>query len=293
MNMHTNSHDFSTISPSAKLLLLLKAHTDVPYAKEAAKLIAGDDELIEDGSRDKDAMFWGRALHFEERYQSINQLLGLLPIHNILEISSGYSFRGLDIARQEGYHYIDTDLPEVIATKKRMIAAIPHEPPGSNSTLELVPLNALDASAFRSLAGHLPEGQLAIVNEGLLMYLNTTEKEQLCRIIHSILKEKGGYWITADIYIRKDIVEPDINSDKRLEEFFRKHHVEENKFGSIEEAEAFFKRSGFRIVRQAVHDYSQLSALPHLISSIPEEQRSSLKEEKMPIIRETWMLEAV
>jgi peptide methionine sulfoxide reductase MsrA len=54
----------------------------------------------------------------ENRYWSINQLLNDLAIKNILEISSGYSFGSLEYARQKGVHYIDTDSPDVITTKK-------------------------------------------------------------------------------------------------------------------------------------------------------------------------------
>jgi hypothetical protein len=41
-----------------------------------------------------------------------------LPIKNILELSSGFSFRGLETTKQKGFYYIGTDLPDVIATKK-------------------------------------------------------------------------------------------------------------------------------------------------------------------------------
>jgi len=41
-----------------------------------------------------------------------------LPIKNILEISSGYSFRSLEYTLQKGVHYIDIDLLDVIAAKK-------------------------------------------------------------------------------------------------------------------------------------------------------------------------------
>ena len=57
-------------------------------------------------------------MHFENRYWSIDQLLNDLTIINILEISSGYSFRSLEYTRQKAVHYIDTDLPDVIAAKK-------------------------------------------------------------------------------------------------------------------------------------------------------------------------------
>ena len=39
-------------------------------------------------------------------------------IKNILELSSGFSFRGLNMCKDSGVFYIDTDLPEIIENKK-------------------------------------------------------------------------------------------------------------------------------------------------------------------------------
>jgi hypothetical protein len=61
-------------------------------------------------------------VHFENRYWSINRLLQQTDSTNILELSSGYSFRGLDLCnKNERIHYIDTDLPAVVKLKQDMI----------------------------------------------------------------------------------------------------------------------------------------------------------------------------
>ena len=118
--MGSTARNFNTISPSAKSLLLMKGHTNIPYARQAAELIMLPEKYLPDFNK-KDLTFWARVVHFESRYWSINQLLTELPIKNILELSSGYSFRGLDKIRQDGFNYIDTDLPELIGVKKRSV----------------------------------------------------------------------------------------------------------------------------------------------------------------------------
>src|SRR5690606_9169317 len=113
--------DYSSISPSAKSLLMMKGYTNIPYAKETAALMEGK-EVFDLDFNDKDFWFWIRVMHFESRYWSIDQLLKQTNSKNILELSSGYSLRGLDLCvKNNNIHYIDTDLPEVIAVKQNMI----------------------------------------------------------------------------------------------------------------------------------------------------------------------------
>ena len=50
--------------------------------------------------------------------------------------------------------------------------------------MEILPLNALDEEKFNEVVSHFPPGEIVIVNEGLLMYLNNEEKQKLCSIIH-------------------------------------------------------------------------------------------------------------
>src|ERR1700755_3068581 len=104
-----DTRNYNTISPSARSLLLLKGHTPIPYAREAAALIQYPEPYEPDFSN-RQPGFWLRVMHFEARYQSINSLLAdLLPAPiNILELSSGFSFRGLALAAERPVNYIDT-----------------------------------------------------------------------------------------------------------------------------------------------------------------------------------------
>src|ERR1700733_498044 len=96
--------DFSSISPSAKSLLMMKGYTNIPYAKQTAALMQGA-EIFDLSFDDKDFWFWVRVMHFESRYWSIDQLLQQTDSKNILELSSGYSLRGLDLCvKDESIH---------------------------------------------------------------------------------------------------------------------------------------------------------------------------------------------
>jgi len=256
--------NFNSISPSAKSLLFMKGHTTIPYAQKTAELMAQPGQFQPD-FKNRDTTFWARTLHFESRYLSLDQLLEGLSATNIIELSSGFSFRGLDRVKNHAIHYIDTDLPEVIAVKQPLMELLKKEEPDVKGELELLPLNVLDEDEFQKIVNRLPKGEVTILNEGLLMYFDQAEKEKLCNIIHKLLRERGGCWITADIYLKNEKGNLKLKLDSKTEEFFRQHRMEENKFESFEEAESFFNRMGFVIDKEAVVNHSQLSSLKYFM----------------------------
>jgi O-methyltransferase involved in polyketide biosynthesis len=285
--VNLSNRNFNTISPSAKWILLMKGHTDIPFARQTAELIVYPEKFNPDFDK-KVMTFWARTVHFEYRYKSIDQLLEDLPVNNILELSSGYSFRGLNAIKQKDIYYIDTDLPDVIAEKEYFIVVLKNENGSAEGKLELLPLNALDEKQFRGITDRFPDGEIAIVNEGLLMYLDTSGKEKLCHIIHRILEERGGYWITADIYLKNQHENLGIKWDDRSQEFFEQHRIEDNKFGSFKEAEEFFKRMGFIIDKEAKIENSQLSSLKYLLQNATSEELTKMS--KVGKIQSTWRL---
>jgi O-methyltransferase involved in polyketide biosynthesis len=284
---NTNARDYDAISPSAKSLLLLKGITNIPFARETAELISLPGKYEPD-INNKDFAFWKRVVHFENRYWSVDQLLSHLSIHNILELCSGYSFRGLQTVTQKKVHYIDTDLVEVINQKKNFLNSLQENITGKKGNLETIPLNALDEKKFIETVDRFDDGPIVIVNEGLLMYLNNEEKVQLCKIIHGVLKQRGGYWITGDIYIKSTMERLDEETDDSLKELIEKQRIEDNMFESFDVAEKFFKKLGFVIDKDAEPDFAKVSSLKYLLSNATEVQLMELNTSKK--IQATWCM---
>ena len=291
--------NYNTISPSARALLLLKSYTTIPYAREAAQLIQYPEPYAPDFTN-RPPGFWIRVAHFEARYWSIDQLLkDLLPPPsdpnsaggtsiNILELSSGFSFRGLAIAAHRPVYYVDTDLPEVIETKRQLVSALGAAPtPGH---YELRPLNALDETAFKTIVDSLPPGELIIVNEGLLMYLDLQEKQRLGALIRKTLQERGGYWITADIYLKQDkrFQDPELQKGDTMQKFLEQHKVDDNMFNSFEEATQLFTAMGFTIDNEAEPDYASMTAIPYFLASASPELLQRMRQGGK--IHATWRL---
>jgi hypothetical protein len=159
--------DYSTISPSALSLLLMKSESTIAFAKQAATLLWNDcvpDELAHAMTAQNARR---RLRHFENRYLSLDRLLERAACPNVLEIGSGLSFRGLELARSHPIHYVDTDLPALVALKAELIARL--YPGPLAGTLRVEALDALDGQAFERTVAAIPDGPLAIANEGLLV----------------------------------------------------------------------------------------------------------------------------
>ena len=233
------TRDFSTISPSARWLLLAKAHSGLPFAREVAEIVFGGDAVAAAATPESPAAALRRR-HFELRARSVDEALARVAATRAVELAAGLSFRGLALAERADVHYLDTDLPELVELKREILAQL--APPPRTGTYRLEPLDVMDAAAFARTIASLPDGPAAIVHEGLLMYLGGDEKAQLAASIHAALRARGGWWITADVYLQRVSTIP---REAQVEKFLADHRVEEQKFASWDAAEAFFAGAGF------------------------------------------------
>jgi hypothetical protein len=290
MESKITNRDFSSVSPSAKWMIQWKGHTTIPYAREEAELLEYPNLYVPDLKK-RDFTFWASAFGLERRYWSINQLLDDIPIKNILELSSGYSFRCLEYALKKGVLYIDTDLPNIIATKKEIIKSLKKDESDYNGKLELLSLNALDRNNFIEIVNRFPNGEVVIVNEGLLGYLDKSEKKKLCSIIHDILKERGGYWITADIGLKNKDAKLGLKYNDEIKEFNKEQNIEDNCFENYKDAEIFFNEMGFVIDKEAQIKSAEMSSFKYMIKSMSIRQWFKVLN-KGGQIQKTWRLKA-
>jgi len=247
------ARDYAAISPSALSLLLMKSRSSIAFAKQAAALLWGDavpEELADATRAENDRR---RLRHFENRYRSLDRLLAEAGCARVLEIGAGLSFRGLELARTSDTFYVDTDLPQIAELKAKLVADL--HPGPLAGTLRVQALNAVDGEAFRAAVAGIPSGPLAIANEGLLVYLDAAEKARLAANVRAALLERGGFWLTADVYIQSPGGSAPTVSYGRSRQFLAEHRVEENKFANFAAAEHFFTKNGFSIVNKLAHEH--------------------------------------
>src|ERR1051325_7878121 len=130
---------FDSISPTAAWLLRLKSFTTIPFVREAATLLGVEKKEAQLQETDRGKVF-RLLIHFENRYRAIEKILSHIELKNVMELTYGFSFRGLDLCLEKNIHFIDTDLPGVIEQKKSLISIL-----SQNKTfkgqLECLPLN--------------------------------------------------------------------------------------------------------------------------------------------------------
>lgn len=244
------TRDYSTISPSARGVLALRSLSpELPFLREAAALVLGTEALAAEHARIQGLDGWQlRLWHFVERYQSLDTLLAASGLTAVVELAAGLSLRSLALAQRHAVTYLDTDLPEMIETKRKLVEQLAVGPLVGDVRLRA--MNALAEGELATAVAELPAGPVAILNEGLLMYLDDAEKRRLAASVREVLGRRGGVWITADIYVKTPARMPTIGHDDRLRAFFVTHRVEENKFESFAAAEQLFTEAGFAITRR-------------------------------------------
>lgn len=201
-------HDFSSISPTAKLVAYFREFSDIPCAKDVARLIDAKavTETICPDSTMLDDLKKFVAPAIEARYKSMISAIKITGIHQVLELASGLSFRGIVMTTDPAIIYVETDLPALMREKMSIVERIPalqqaHRRP--NLFFEQV--NALAMSDLNHALSHFDSKKpIAVVHEGLYMYLSRPEKETLAKNIKEILRRFGGAWITPDFMVEAE-----------------------------------------------------------------------------------------
>lgn len=199
--------DFNKISPTARGSAYALSFCDIPYAEEIVEEAKVEEFLGALAGRfglansPKSFIIKKIIAKFaplnEGRFRSASEILKRRGIKNILEIAAGLSPRGLAITADSTVNYVETDLPEMLAEKERLVKSILAKQNITRPNLKFFAANALDFDALAKASEHLAP-PIAIINEGLLTYLTMEEKIVVAQNIHRLLKQKKGVWISPD-----------------------------------------------------------------------------------------------
>lgn len=242
-------NEFNSVMPTAILTAYPRTLSDIPYAKEVF------DELSKE-SIPSNLIVKKLAPELEARYKLISKLLNKSEINQVLELASGYSTRGLNLAK--GSHrvsYVELDLPKICNKKIDVINSFTNLP----GNLHIVPGNALSKKDFKkSETYYNKESQIAVLNEGLLRYLNFDEKRQVAENIHDLLSRYGGLWITCDVTPRKFINNQNANLNNFNNDLCKitDRNNANWRFSDIDHVREFFGEIGFNI--ESIHPLSEV-----------------------------------
>ena len=232
-------------------------YTNMPYAQD----ILND---VTSGSQDSFSEFWHnflrRAVHIfpnlmtraailEGRYISTSEAIARVGGCCFLEYGAGLSQRSLEYA-VEGVFYMETDQPEVISAKQRVVEKI-RDKEGKNLApghhfFSLNPVNREDLRWAGQLYGsQVNRNPLVILHEGLLEWQTKEEQIKIRDNNREFLKEysPNGVWISPDFtFTTKDNFVMRMIMQKMQRDTNRELTV----FESDEEIQDFLSDGGFK-----------------------------------------------
>ena len=127
--------------------------------------------------------------------------------------------------------------------------------------LYLYELNALDKKTFKEIVSKLPPGPVAIGCEGFLAHLTREERGDFAKIIREVLNERGGIWVTPDIFTRTQLLF--LLSGKSEREVTAEvtkstgRNYNDNAFVDEDDAKQFFSNLGFKYQIQTLGQTSR------------------------------------
>jgi O-methyltransferase involved in polyketide biosynthesis len=194
------SNQFDAISSTAMLIAYARQFTDIPYSQAIAQIIPAQ-AVAEQLLHNRLEMLGDMVVLFEARYKAINHLLARSQFTQIFELASGLLPRGMVMSCSPAITFIESDLPAMLNDKQQIVKQLV----GERANLHF---SAIDVTRrpnpFPLNAPYLdPTAPVAILCEGLLMYLTQVEKQQVFANVREMLQMFGGMWITPDL-ITKD-----------------------------------------------------------------------------------------
>jgi O-methyltransferase involved in polyketide biosynthesis len=256
--MENTTGSYDKISPTAKLTAYLKSKTDIQWAREIADAVGAEKTAGQLTKTDDPAIRSLSVVTMEARYKSISYAIEKSGYSNVLELASGLSPRGLELAAR-GKAYVGTDLPDTATEVFAVIRQIAKRENIPGEKLHLQPADVFDQRQLQQAGAHFGGEPFAVCNEGLLMYFNRQEKAKAARNIRQLLLKTDSVWITTDLAFHElmmEIMHPDQTNGRLKEEINRRsgrlksltgRNILENRFSSPSEAIEFYKDLGFEI----------------------------------------------
>lgn len=243
---------FESIIPTALHTAYPLIFTDIPYSKPIY------DELLKFGFPEnlKNEKI---AVEIEARYKLISKLLEQSGIKQVLELACGYTARGVDFCEKNpDAKYAELDLKPVIETKTKILESVATIP----KNLKLCSGNALSFTSLKRATETFDKSKpIAVLNQGLMRYLNFDEKAKLAKNIHKLISANGGVWITCDVtpakYVENQNKNISSNYNQKLTNVTNRNNISW-RFKDREQVTEFYGKLGFEI---EWHDYAEIKPL--------------------------------
>jgi O-methyltransferase involved in polyketide biosynthesis len=197
------SDAYERISPTAWIVARQRTFTDIPYSQE----VFDELQAIMRTTRSTEEMEKLESLiepeitpFMEARVKLVNRVLKEKNVKQVLEIAAGFSSRGMEMTKNASINFIEVDLPGIMNEKRGILKALVEQSKISpRPNLYFYDGNALNQGDLLTATKVFKKEPIAVVNEGLLTYLDFEEKANVAGNIHWLLESFGGVWVTPDL----------------------------------------------------------------------------------------------
>ncbi|MEW6497986.1 MAG: class I SAM-dependent methyltransferase [Cyanobacteriota bacterium] len=242
----SSASDFEKISPTALLVAYVRQFSGIAYTREIVELTRAEETARQFESQGQQQPVVAALI--EARYKALEQVRTQFKGTQILELASGLLPRGLILSEDPGVIFIESDLPEMIQQKQRLVQQLV----GERSNLHFLAIDATNNLNSRTLSDYFQlDKPVTVLCEGLLMYLTFPEKQQVFANVREILQTYGGVWITSDFTTKG--ARQMVQNDSALRQVNQKissstgRRLTDNDFEDLDHAKQFAQEQGFQV----------------------------------------------
>ncbi len=263
--MNRNNTPYDQVIQTAWPVAYWRTFTDIPYSQELFDALLTVREQAKADLFDESQIRMSLAPQFEARHKILDKLIAESGIKQVLELASGLTARGIIMTANPEVQYVETDLPKMAEEKRNIIQLL--ETKGvipNHSNLHIKTANVLELESLEGAITSFAKEPIAVINEGLLRYLNFDEKAQVAKNVCSLLEEFGGIWITPDISMKSVIAREAEKADRRIGKIstLTGRDISKNLFENVDEAQRFFEKLGFSVERHSLMEVADQLASP-------------------------------
>lgn len=249
--------DHTKVAPTAWGVAYLRTMTDIPlanqvfHALDAQLQAAGEPSPAWSGDRDH------LAPQLEARYKLVEKLLAATGCTQVLELASGIATHGINLTRSDPkLRYVELDLSGVTAQKRAIFSEIGVKVPSNLTIIDGDALSREDVIA--ATESFDPSRPVAVMNEGLLRYLNFNQKAQVAENVRVVLEKFGGFWVTPDSNLRTAMLREDEKAKGHTDNVAKKTGIDivRNAFDSVGASQKFYEDLGFSV---ETHSFLEVS----------------------------------
>ncbi len=247
-------HKTSDVEKPSKLLqdtnldtVYFRSFSEIPNAKRLSDLVNAE-EAFRNGTAGSFDSVRTMIPTIEARYKAVDALIKQSGVTQVVEFAAGRTTRGIN---NPSWNFIHTDQDDSALEQMREVSGTLSK--GGCANVHFAKFDAVTGEGLAGVISLLENREVAVVHEGLMMYYPHEQQAKIALNAKRILGRFGGIYITPDVRTLEDpsfgrLYPQYANRTREQRKLIGRDY--DFKFGTKEEAVAFFEGLGFRVERK-------------------------------------------